>query len=97
MTPSQPLKVRFLATRPKLGMRMGARVHRARRKIAAFRECTDTPALTFHLPGSTFRWLLDTGIEFIHAVVLHLNERRGQLRQEVASALPVAGRAAPVA
>ena len=25
-------------------------------RIAPFRECTDGPALTLHLPGSTFRW-----------------------------------------
>ncbi len=31
-----------------------------------------------HVPGSTFRWLLDTNIEFTHFIMAHLNERLAQ-------------------
>lgn len=33
---------------------------------------------TVHLPASTFRWLLDTSIEFNHLIISRLNERLGQ-------------------
>lgn len=31
-----------------------------------------------HIPGPTFRWLLDTSIDFNHFIIAHLNERLGQ-------------------
>ena len=31
-----------------------------------------------HIPGATFRWLLDTDLEFTHFIMAHLNERLGQ-------------------
>lgn len=31
-----------------------------------------------HIPSPTFRWLLDTSIEFNHFIIAHLNERLGQ-------------------
>jgi CRP/FNR family transcriptional regulator, cyclic AMP receptor protein len=36
------------------------------------------PTRVLHLPGATFRWLLDTSIEFNHLMLLRLNERLGQ-------------------
>jgi len=36
------------------------------------------PSRVLHLPGSTFRWLLDTDIGFNHLVMSHLNERLAQ-------------------
>lgn len=31
-----------------------------------------------HIPGATFRWLLDTSFEFNHFIIAHLNERLAQ-------------------
>jgi CRP/FNR family transcriptional regulator, cyclic AMP receptor protein len=36
------------------------------------------PSRVIHLPGATFRWLLDTSIEFNHIVISRLNERLSQ-------------------
>lgn len=36
------------------------------------------PTRVIHVPGSTFRWLLDVSIEFNHAVIARLNERLAQ-------------------
>jgi len=36
------------------------------------------PSRVIHVPGATFRWLLDVSIEFNHVVVTRLNERLGQ-------------------
>ncbi len=53
----------------------GAVIKRELRKydIVAMRE-----SRVIHLPGPTFRWLLDTSIEFNHFIIAHLNERLGQ-------------------
>jgi CRP-like cAMP-binding protein len=31
-----------------------------------------------HIPRATFRWLLDTNLDFSHFIIDHLNERLGQ-------------------
>ena len=36
------------------------------------------PSRIIHLPGATFRWLLDISIEFNHIVISRLNERLSQ-------------------
>ena len=36
------------------------------------------PSRTAHIPRATFRWLLDTSLDFNHFVLDHLNERLGQ-------------------
>jgi CRP/FNR family transcriptional regulator, cyclic AMP receptor protein len=36
------------------------------------------PSRVMFLPGSTFRWLLDTSLEFSHLIIARLNERLGQ-------------------
>lgn len=36
------------------------------------------PTRAIHLPASTFRWLMDTSLEFNHVIVARLNERLGQ-------------------
>jgi CRP/FNR family cyclic AMP-dependent transcriptional regulator len=36
------------------------------------------PSRTVHIPRETFRWLLDTSLEFNHFVLDHINERLGQ-------------------
>jgi CRP/FNR family transcriptional regulator, cyclic AMP receptor protein len=36
------------------------------------------PSRVIHIPGATFRWLLDTSFEFNHLILTHLNERLGQ-------------------
>ena len=36
------------------------------------------PSRIIHVPGSTFRWLLDTSFEFNHHVISRLNERLAQ-------------------
>jgi CRP-like cAMP-binding protein len=41
--------------------------------IVAMRETR-----VIHVPGATFRWLLDTCIEFNHVVIAQLNERLSQ-------------------
>lgn len=35
------------------------------------------PSRVIHLPSATFRWLLDTSIEFNHIIISRLNERLG--------------------
>jgi CRP-like cAMP-binding protein len=35
------------------------------------------PSRVIHLPSATFRWLLDTSIEFNHIIIARLNERLG--------------------
>jgi CRP-like cAMP-binding protein len=53
----------------------GAVVKRELRRydIVAMRE-----SRLIHVPSSTFRWLLDTSVEFNHVVISHLNERLSQ-------------------
>ena len=53
----------------------GALIKRESRKydILAMRT-----SRVIHIPGPTFRWLLDTSIEFNHFIIAHLNERLGQ-------------------
>jgi CRP-like cAMP-binding protein len=53
----------------------GALVKRELRRydIVAMRE-----SRIIHVPGATFRWLLDTCIEFNHVVIAQLNERLSQ-------------------
>ena len=53
----------------------GAVIKRELRKydIVAVRD-----SRVIHIPGPTFRWLLDTSIEFNHFIIAHLNERLGQ-------------------
>jgi CRP/FNR family transcriptional regulator, cyclic AMP receptor protein len=53
----------------------GAVIKRELRKydIIAMRD-----SRVIHIPGPTFRWLLDTSIEFNHFIIAHLNERLGQ-------------------
>ena len=53
----------------------GAVIKRELRKydIVAVRE-----SRVIHIPAPTFRWLLDTSIEFNHFIIAHLNERLGQ-------------------
>lgn len=53
----------------------GALVKRELRRydIVAMRETR-----IIHVPGATFRWLLDTCIEFNHVVIAQLNERLSQ-------------------
>ena len=36
------------------------------------------PSRTVHIPRATFRWLLDTNLDFNHFILEHLNERLGQ-------------------
>lgn len=36
------------------------------------------PSRTVHIPRATFRWLLDTSLDFNHFILDHLNERLGQ-------------------
>ena len=36
------------------------------------------PSRTVHIPRATFRWLLDTNLDFNHFIIRHLNERLGQ-------------------
>jgi CRP/FNR family cyclic AMP-dependent transcriptional regulator len=36
------------------------------------------PSRTVHIPRATFRWLLDTSLDFNHFILEHLNERLGQ-------------------
>ena len=36
------------------------------------------PSRVIQLPGATFRWLLDTSIEFNHIIISRLNERLSQ-------------------
>jgi CRP-like cAMP-binding protein len=36
------------------------------------------PSRVIHLPGSTFRWLIDTSLDFNRVIVTRLNERLGQ-------------------
>lgn len=36
------------------------------------------PSLTVHIPRATFRWLLDTSLDFNHFMLEHINERLGQ-------------------
>ena len=53
----------------------GAVIKRELRKydIVAVRD-----SRIIHIPGPTFRWLLDTSIDFNHFIIAHLNERLGQ-------------------
>lgn len=53
----------------------GALIKRELRKydILAMRD-----SRVVHIPGPTFRWLLDTSIDFNHFIIAHLNERLGQ-------------------
>jgi len=36
------------------------------------------PSRTVHIPRATFRWLLDTSLDFNHFMLDHINERLGQ-------------------
>lgn len=36
------------------------------------------PTRTVHIPRATFRWLLDTNLDFNHFIIDHMNERLGQ-------------------
>lgn len=58
----------------------GAVIKREPRRydIVALRECR-----LLHLPSSTFRWLMDSSIEFAHVIVSHLNERLSQFIETV--------------
>jgi CRP/FNR family transcriptional regulator, cyclic AMP receptor protein len=41
------------------------------------------PSRTVHIPSATFRWLLDTSLDFNHYILDHLNERLGQFMGKV--------------
>jgi len=44
------------------------------------------PSRTVHIPRATFRWLLDTSLDFNHFLLDHINERLGQFMGMVETA-----------
>lgn len=40
-----------------------------KREVVRYDICAMRPSRVIHLPGATFRWLLDTSIEFNHVVI----------------------------
>ena len=49
-----------------------------KREVVRYDICAMRRSRVIHLPGATFRWLLDTSIEFNHVVICRLNERLSQ-------------------
>jgi CRP/FNR family transcriptional regulator, cyclic AMP receptor protein len=49
-----------------------------KRELVRYDICAMRRSRVIHLPGATFRWLLDTSIEFNHVVISRLNERLSQ-------------------
>jgi CRP/FNR family cyclic AMP-dependent transcriptional regulator len=50
----------------------------AKRELRRYDIIAMRPTHVIHLPGSTFRWLLDTSLEFNHIIISKLNERLAQ-------------------
>lgn len=47
-------------------------------ELRRYEVVTLGPSRTVHIPRATFRWLLDTSMEFNHFIIDHLNARLGQ-------------------
>lgn len=49
-----------------------------KRELRRYDVIAMRPSRAIFLPGSTFRWLMDTSLEFNHILIEHLNERLAQ-------------------